>query len=291
MLLHATLPRANSFSANAGIDTLHRSYKQRSTARSSKLTKFFGSDPPLDVSIPEIEKQGLKAILTSKVPLAYFLYSLLEDWSCENLFFYLEVEHYNNAKFSTDETHRVAAQHIFDTYLSPNSHFEVNVDERVRKDCITGMSAGKLTGCFDAAKRAVLVLMESSFQKFLKSSIFAQMKREIGSVPFYLSQTRDAAVTLLMSYLDKQGSAFISGESTSSETAIRRHLLVRHMIREYCRTMLEVTVDDNAWDKLVGKLNDGGESAPRGRSKSPEGRTRKRSGSLGGFMKKSSGKK
>jgi hypothetical protein len=35
--------------------------------------------------VREIRKEGLKALLQSKVPLCYFLYHLLEEFSSENL--------------------------------------------------------------------------------------------------------------------------------------------------------------------------------------------------------------
>lgn len=74
----------------------HNEYKQRTINSSIKLNKFFGDKPPLDICVKEIEKEGLKAMLHSKIPLCYFLYSLLEEYSCENLvsihgFFYIIV--------------------------------------------------------------------------------------------------------------------------------------------------------------------------------------------------------
>ncbi|KAJ3289633.1 hypothetical protein HK104_007327 [Borealophlyctis nickersoniae] len=164
-------------------NNVHQLYKERTSARLQKLWRFFGDDPPLDITVKEIETQGLKAILASKVPLAYFLYSLLEDYSCENLFFYLEVEHYNSVHFPTIQHNEVAAQHIFETYLSRNSQFEVNVDERIRRDIILKMKTHNLEdldGLFDAAKSAILVLMEGSYSKFAKGEVFVMMKKDIG---------------------------------------------------------------------------------------------------------------
>ncbi|KAI9089623.1 RGS domain-containing protein, partial [Phlyctochytrium arcticum] len=160
---------------------VHRTYKQQTSARMGKLSKFFGTAPPLDISVPEIEKNGLKAALMSKIPLAYFLYALLEDYSCENLFFFLEVEHYVATQFADDVpvvlSARCAAQHIVDTYLSRNSNFEINIDDRVRRDVVTTLAAARATGAgqatvFDAAQRAVLLLLESSWQKFIRGDVF-----------------------------------------------------------------------------------------------------------------------
>jgi len=63
----------------------HYAYKQRSKMSTRKLESFFGEKPPLDICMKEIEKEGLKAMLNSKIPLCYFMYSLLEEYSAENL--------------------------------------------------------------------------------------------------------------------------------------------------------------------------------------------------------------
>lgn len=69
---------------SANYDNLNQ-YKKRTILSSRKLTNFFGDKPPIDICVKEIEKEGLKAMLHSKIPLCYFLYSLLEEYSCENL--------------------------------------------------------------------------------------------------------------------------------------------------------------------------------------------------------------
>jgi hypothetical protein len=63
----------------------HYAYKQKSKMSTRKLESFFGEKPPLDICMKEIEKEGLKAMLNSKIPLCYFMYSLLEEYSAENL--------------------------------------------------------------------------------------------------------------------------------------------------------------------------------------------------------------
>lgn len=63
----------------------HTLYKVKTTKTNRKLNNFFGEQPPLDICVREIRKEGLKALLQSKVPLCYFLYHLLEEFSSENL--------------------------------------------------------------------------------------------------------------------------------------------------------------------------------------------------------------
>ncbi|KAI7874917.1 hypothetical protein K492DRAFT_117536, partial [Lichtheimia hyalospora FSU 10163] len=84
-----------------------------------------------DVSIAEIRREGIKGMLQSKIPICYFLYHLLQEISSENLFFFTEIEQYESFTYMTLVQQLATAQHIYDTYLSPNSHFEVNIDERI----------------------------------------------------------------------------------------------------------------------------------------------------------------
>jgi hypothetical protein len=64
---------------------LFDSYKKKLSRSSRKLEYFFGEPTPVDVCISEIEKEGLNAMLESKVPLCYFLHYLLSEVSSENL--------------------------------------------------------------------------------------------------------------------------------------------------------------------------------------------------------------
>lgn len=61
------------------------SYKIKNDRSSRKLDHFFGERIPRDVSVREIQREGLKVMLQSKIPLCYFLYHLLEEYSSENL--------------------------------------------------------------------------------------------------------------------------------------------------------------------------------------------------------------
>ncbi|KAI9138287.1 hypothetical protein BKA69DRAFT_1092650 [Paraphysoderma sedebokerense] len=120
---------------NSHLD-VHDLYKLKTAYTSKKLNNFFGDAPPLDMSVMTIGKEGLKAMLQSKIPLCYFLYSLLEDYAYENLFFFLEVERYESTPFPTLAAQLAAAHQIFESYLGRNSQLEVNVDDKVRKRVI-----------------------------------------------------------------------------------------------------------------------------------------------------------
>lgn len=70
---------------------MHNGAPSSSNTTLYKVKRSHSSKSPLvfnhqtDVSITEIRNVGLKAILQSKVPLCYFLYHLLQEFSSENL--------------------------------------------------------------------------------------------------------------------------------------------------------------------------------------------------------------
>ncbi|CAJ0857792.1 12873_t:CDS:2, partial [Entrophospora sp. SA101] len=185
----------------------HSTYKMRTKLTSQKLSNFFGTKPPIDICVKEIEKEGLKAILNSKIPLCYFLYSLLEEYSSENLFFFLEVEHYESRVFDNSTQQLVIAQQIFDTYLTRKSQFEVNVDDKVRKSIIATIKSERdLHYCFRDAKHAVFALLECSFSRFIRSCLTDVMKKEIGQhTAHYSREAYETAVSWLFKYLEKLG--------------------------------------------------------------------------------------
>lgn len=80
--LVAFMPNAAMFANTLDIHSL---YKLRLSRSSQKLENFFGESAPIDLCTHEIRKEGLKAILQSKVPLCYFLYFLLDEYNSENL--------------------------------------------------------------------------------------------------------------------------------------------------------------------------------------------------------------
>jgi hypothetical protein len=60
-------------------------YKNKADKFRKKAYQFFGEQAKLEISAKEIKREGLKALLHSSVPLGYFLYHLLNEYSSENL--------------------------------------------------------------------------------------------------------------------------------------------------------------------------------------------------------------
>ncbi|KAG2221764.1 hypothetical protein INT45_003404 [Circinella minor] len=233
---------------------VHMSYKIKTTKSSKKLDYFFGEQAPHDICIQEIRKEGLKALLQSKIPLCYFLYHLLEEFSCENLFFFIELEQYESFTYTSEAQQFATAQHIHNTYLTDNSHFEVNLDDKVRRQVTSALHEKKVKRLFDNAKRAVYSLLESSFMRFCQTETFTQMVMDCGELTtHYGASTRHDAVRQLLSYIERQhkliyGSLRGEGVGTTnfastSQTSRRRHELVKSMIHEFCRSMLGVEVE------------------------------------------------
>ncbi|KAI7853124.1 hypothetical protein BDC45DRAFT_606705 [Circinella umbellata] len=233
---------------------VHMSYKIKTTKSSRKLDYFFGEQAPHDICIQEIRKEGLKALLQSKIPLCYFLYHLLEEFSCENLFFFIELEQYESFSYTSEAQQLATAQHIHNTYLTHNSHFEVNLDDKVRRQVTSTLQEKKVKRLFDNAKRAVYSLLESSFMRFCQTETFTQMVMDCGELTtHYDASTRHDAVRQLLSYIERQHKLIygsIRGEgagttnfASTSQTSRRRHELVKSMIHEFCRSMLGVEVE------------------------------------------------
>lgn len=78
-----TGPLATSATINKG--SIPQSFWLKRRQSSQVVSWFFGQKIQVDVSVSEIKKYGLGALLQSNVPLCYFLYYLLDNYCSENL--------------------------------------------------------------------------------------------------------------------------------------------------------------------------------------------------------------
>ncbi|KAK4516036.1 uncharacterized protein ATC70_010997 [Mucor velutinosus] len=223
---------------------VHTLYKIKTTRSSRKLDRFFGEYAPHDICIKEIRKEGLKAILESKAPLCYFLYHLLEEYSSENLFFFIELEQYESFSYASLGQQLATAQHIFNTYLTRNSYFEVNLDDKVRRTVTQSLEKKNAKTCFEFAKRAVYSLLESSYMRFQNTDTFQDMVKQCGELTaHYNDEARAAAVNKLLAYVEQQHLKIYANDNPTAvfqSTTIRRHELIKSMIHEFCRTLVGV---------------------------------------------------
>lgn len=168
-----------------------------------KLRQFFGISAPVDVSLADLEKYGLPALLQSNVPLCYFLYSMLEQYSSENLFFYLEVEQFQLHEFSSNEEQRKSALAIYRAFIKSNSDMEVNLDASIKKPIRASIEKGH-KHCFDEAREHIQKLMEPCYLNFINSDIYHRMISELKDKTLpYDEHTREVALAIVVEYLDK----------------------------------------------------------------------------------------
>ncbi|KAL6595168.1 regulator of G protein signaling superfamily [Neocallimastix californiae] len=250
-LLSNTIPRPSS----APNIEMHDFYMERSHKSEKKLIDFFGDeDIPFDITIKEIEVNGLKAMLQSKVPLCYFLYSLLEDFCSENLFFFLEALEFEKGKYSSREEQEENAVYIYNTYLSKKSCLEINIDEKVYNEIqefIKNMnknSSKSISKCFVNARNSVYQLMEGSFAKFQKSSTYATMKQELGR-RLYNENDKLNAVSKLRDYLMKSESSIKQNlkENPESQIAIsnaKHHEIISLLVHEFTKSILGINFNE-----------------------------------------------
>ncbi|KAH8548055.1 hypothetical protein BGW37DRAFT_508041 [Umbelopsis sp. PMI_123] len=270
-----------AFTANFDVHTM---YKIKTSKSSKKLDNFFGEQAPMDICIQEIRKEGLKAMLQSKVPLCFLLYHLLDEYSSENLFFFVEVEQYESFTYISKAQQLATAQHIVETYLSRNSHFEVNLDDKVIRTVTVAIEEQKLDGCFQHAKRAVFALLDGSFHRFMNGPTWDAMVATCGELTtHYSTEARNTAVSLLLQYLEQQHNLlYTNPHITVPITSRRRHELLKSMIHEFSRQLLDVqfsyyqrgiNTDDTLKLRAGSPLSDGesgsdGDKMKRPRSKS-----------------------
>ncbi|KAK4509523.1 uncharacterized protein ATC70_007875 [Mucor velutinosus] len=187
---------------------VHAMYKVKVDRSSRKLEYFFGEPTPVDVCVSEINKEGLKAMLESKVPLCYFLYHLLGEFSSENLFFFLEVEQFENYKKKSSRKYKEMARRIYDTYILNDSHLEINLDDRVKRQIVDQMNAENDQICpsiFAEAQTSAYIMLESSFTKFLRTSVYEDMVKNCGFLNIHYDKiVTSNALCYLTQYLRHQ---------------------------------------------------------------------------------------
>ncbi|KAI8071313.1 hypothetical protein BC940DRAFT_365395 [Gongronella butleri] len=197
-----------------------------------------------DMCLQDIQQHGLPCMLASKVPLCYFLLHLLQEYSCENLFFYMELEQLEAACVS-EAQQWATAQHLYETYVSKSSFFEVNLDDTVRGEIIQALDAKLLSGCFDKAKRAVYLLLEYSFMQFMHTSTWQTMLTSCGLTTVrYDATAKQKAVDALVQHLDRAQAMIDAGAGAALNPSIKhRHDLVKVMVHAFCHTRVGVNAD------------------------------------------------
>ncbi|CAO3696280.1 unnamed protein product [Rhizopus stolonifer] len=215
---------------------LHHLYKKKVHKSFNKLNYFFGEATPVDVCVCEIKKEGLKAMLESKVPLCYFLYYLLDEYSSENLFFFLKVQKFENETVCTREM----AQEIYDMFISNDSDLEINLDDKVKQKITQNLSDGFQRTLFQTAKSSVYSLLETSFVRFMGTQVYQNMIDQCGELTIlYSDNTIETAISYLYKYLKQQKGVKKNRalNQNMADIGSRHYELIKQVIERFVKDM------------------------------------------------------
>ncbi|CAO3625060.1 unnamed protein product [Mucor hiemalis] len=192
-------------------------FKRKTDKGIKKINQVFIEQKKLDISIKDIKREGLKALLYSTVPLGYFLYHLLNEYSSENLFFYLAVDNYQNYNFSSAEERQQVAHKISKSYLTRNSELEVNLEDQISRKVKKALleqqtDPSESTGNeFDLAKRHVFSLLNVKYYQFRTSSVWNIMESKCNDLNSTNRERSQAlVVNLLLSHIKRNNSPSLS---------------------------------------------------------------------------------
>lgn len=225
----------------------YRRFREKRKMSKKKIKGFFGESVKVDVSCAAIDKKGLSAMLQSNVPLCYFLFSLLEDLNAENLFFYLEVEQFEEHDFQTVKAMRHSALELYNAFIKAGADFELNLEARIRDAILPRIEAGD-QGCFSEARDHVVHLLEPCFSNFTLGPLYQRMLDGIGeNTTMYTKEQRHKAIQLIVDHLDKGPASTMVAEDKAQR---KRALLLREMIHSFVRTRLHSDFKDEERKRL-----------------------------------------
>lgn len=222
-------------------DDEYRRFREKRKMSKKKIKGFFGESVQVDVQVSCIEKKGLSAILQSNVPLCYFLLALLEDMNAENLFFYLEVEQFEEHDFKTVQAMRKTAMELYNAFVKAGADFEVNLEARIRDAILPKIESGDQS-CFVEARDHIVHLLVPCFTNFTLGKHFDNMTKELGeNTTIYTKEQRNRVLKVLLEHIDREPVSTIVSEDKNAK---RRGLLLREMVHSFCRTRLRCDFKD-----------------------------------------------
>ena len=226
-------------------DPYRQSREKRNKTR-KLLRRFFGTSARTDISVMEIEKHGLCYLLQSNIPLAHFLYYSLSNYDSENLFFYLEVEVFEEHQFKDVKSLKKTATYLYDAFIKGGADFELNIAGTVREPVLHKIERGEHS-CFSEARDQAIAMLEPSFEGFMMSDIWKSfkdvVKEKVGlNKCMYEVEFRDEIVNKLVEQLESLDSQKkVMKEEKSAE---RRAILLREMIHDFCKARLRCDFRD-----------------------------------------------
>lgn len=246
----ASVIQGNSAAMSGNIveqDEYRRSRARRQTSK-KYLRQYFGSSMHTDISLKEIEQRGLCILLQSNLPLAHFLHFCLKSFNAENLFFYLEVEQFEEYKFKEGKALKRTAMHLFDAFIKDGADFELNLPGELRMPIKDRIEVSDQF-CFADIRDHAITLLEPCMESFFMSPEWSDLKSEVEKgLPqgvhgcMYPKEMRNDAVNKLVDYLEELEAqkTLLAGD----KGAQRRMLLLREMLHDFCKTRLRCDFHD-----------------------------------------------
>ncbi|KAJ3281272.1 hypothetical protein HK104_000108 [Borealophlyctis nickersoniae] len=204
-----------------------------------KLESIMGESCPVDVSVRDIEKNGLQSLLQSRLPLVYFLSFLLSEHNPEILFFLTDVSTFESTVFPTPTSLLQSAHAIFHTYLhpapsssssslNPTTIFEVNASHKARRAARDNIKQGANLKCFQPVVEEVLPCLEDAYRRFVGSAVWVSMKEDVGYSQITTPQMLQKASTRL-------GTVFSTHYSHEKEYTVqaRQASMVKNKIERF----------------------------------------------------------
>lgn len=214
-----------------------------------RIGKIFGRAPLIDVPLEEIEREGLRSMLKSSVPMCYFLHYLMEIFSIETLFFILEVQRFQLTRYDGQRGSVIeAATQIEQAFIRNECIFEVNLKDDTKNSVIEKLNTGTKR-CFDDAVEEILYLLEESYGGFERSNVYKTMRKNLfqKKVP-YNEEDVTTAIDLLVKFMNSN----ITKSQNDPETE-KREILIRKMIHAFSSSRLGIDFMDqeNSNDNIV----------------------------------------
>ncbi|KAI9033691.1 RGS domain-containing protein [Phycomyces nitens] len=218
--------RSSTDSTCSNTSNLNNTTSPTNSSTNIKMPQAYRSNQ--EMTVENIMEDGLKAMLKSKIPLGYYICHLMEEYSCENLFFYLAVEQYEHHQFETKDAQHIAAKRIYSTYISQSSQLEINLESKIHKAVVQALlDSDSLVHVFESAKQHVFELLNLSYHRFISSPLWDTMIEQSPLTPSYDNKSRrliaQEAAARMHQTLDQLYSPLGS---------------VRSMVLIFCRTFL-----------------------------------------------------
>lgn len=147
------------------------------------------------------------------------------------------------------------ARRIYDTYILNDSYLEINLDDRVKRDIADQMNADNGEICpsiFADAQTSAYIMLESSFIRFLHTSVYKDMVENCGYLNIHYGQeVTNTALNYLTQYLRHQQNIVIMhsqdhgplGDSLA-EMNIKHYDLTKAIVNGFIRDLFDVDYFD-----------------------------------------------